>query len=42
MWKANGKTTTLVLFLDNLFPKREINARIWSIAFMVLKLGHFG
>jgi hypothetical protein len=39
MWKANGKTTTLVLFLDNLFPKTEA---IWSIAFMVLKLGHIG
>jgi hypothetical protein len=21
IWKANGKTTTLVLFLDSLFPK---------------------
>jgi hypothetical protein len=25
MWKANGKTTTLSLFLDNLFPKTEIS-----------------
>jgi len=25
MWKANGKTTTLVLFLDSLFPKAEIH-----------------
>jgi hypothetical protein len=24
MWKANGKTTTLLLFLDSLFPKTEI------------------
>jgi hypothetical protein len=24
MWKANGKTTTLSLFLDSLFPKTEI------------------
>ena len=24
MWKANGKTTTLSLFLDCLFPKTEI------------------
>jgi hypothetical protein len=24
MWKANGKTTTLSLFLDGLFPKTEI------------------
>jgi hypothetical protein len=24
MWKANGKTTTLLLFLDTLFPKTEI------------------
>ena len=24
MWKANGKTTTLSLFLDSLFPKAEI------------------
>jgi hypothetical protein len=23
MWKTNGKTTTLVLFLDSLFPKIE-------------------
>ena len=23
MWKANGKTTTLSLFLDSLFPKTE-------------------
>jgi hypothetical protein len=22
MWQANGKTTTLSLFLDGLFPKR--------------------
>ena len=25
MWKANGKTTTLSLFLDSLFPKTEIH-----------------
>jgi hypothetical protein len=24
MWKANGKTTTLSLFLDSLFPKTKI------------------
>jgi hypothetical protein len=24
MWKRNGKTTTLLLFLDSLFPKTEI------------------
>jgi hypothetical protein len=24
MWKANGKTTPLSLFLDSLFPKTEI------------------
>jgi hypothetical protein len=24
MWKANGKTTTLSLFLDSLFPEIEI------------------
>jgi hypothetical protein len=23
MWKANGKTTTLLLFLDSFFPKTE-------------------
>jgi hypothetical protein len=23
MWKANGKTTTLSLFLNSLFPKTE-------------------
>jgi len=27
MWKANGNTTTLLLFLDNLFPKTEIHMR---------------
>jgi len=25
MWKANGKTTILSLFLDSLFPKTEIS-----------------
>jgi len=25
MWKASGKTTTLSLFLDSLFPKTEIS-----------------
>jgi hypothetical protein len=24
MWKANGKTTTLSLFLDSVFPETEI------------------
>jgi hypothetical protein len=24
MWKANGNTTTLLLFLDSLFPKTEL------------------
>jgi hypothetical protein len=24
MWKANGKTTTLSLFLESLFPETEI------------------
>jgi hypothetical protein len=24
MWKANGKTATLLFFLDSLFPKKEI------------------
>jgi hypothetical protein len=27
MWKANGKTTTLLLFRDSLFPKTQIYAR---------------
>jgi hypothetical protein len=27
MWKAKGKTTTLLLFLDSLFPKTEIYMR---------------
>jgi hypothetical protein len=26
MWKENGKTTTLLLFLDSLFPETEKNA----------------
>jgi hypothetical protein len=28
MWKANGKTTPLVLFLDSLFPK--VWKRLWT------------
>jgi hypothetical protein len=28
MWKANGNTTTLLLFLDSLFPKTEIHMRV--------------
>ena len=28
MWKANGKTTTLSLFLDSLFPKTEAWTKI--------------
>jgi hypothetical protein len=27
MWKANENTTTLLLFLDSLFPKTEIHMR---------------
>jgi hypothetical protein len=27
MWKGNGKTTILLLFLGSLFPKTETNAR---------------
>jgi hypothetical protein len=27
MWKANGKTNTLLIFLDRLFPKTEIYLR---------------
>jgi hypothetical protein len=27
MWKANGKATTLLLFLDSLFPKLQKNSR---------------
>jgi hypothetical protein len=27
MWKANGNTTTLLLFLDSLKPKTEIHMR---------------
>jgi hypothetical protein len=27
MWKANGNTSTLLLFLDSLFPKTEIHMR---------------
>jgi hypothetical protein len=27
IWKANGKTATLLLFLDSLFPKTEIHMR---------------
>jgi hypothetical protein len=23
MWKANGKSTTLLLFLDSFFPKKQ-------------------
>jgi hypothetical protein len=28
MWKANGKTTTLILFLHSLFPK--VWKRLWT------------
>jgi hypothetical protein len=28
MWKANGKTTTLSLFLDSLFPETEIQYHV--------------
>jgi hypothetical protein len=27
MWKTNGKTATLLLFLDSRFPKTETNVR---------------
>jgi hypothetical protein len=27
MWKANGNNTTLLVFLDSLFPKTEIHMR---------------
>jgi hypothetical protein len=27
MWKANGKTTTLLFFLDSIFSKTEIHIR---------------
>jgi hypothetical protein len=27
MWKANGKTTTLLFFLESLFPKTEKNEK---------------
>jgi hypothetical protein len=32
MWKANGKTATLLLFLDSLFTERETNTRwfLWK------------
>jgi hypothetical protein len=30
MWKANGKTTTLLLFLGSLSPKTEIYVRDFS------------
>jgi hypothetical protein len=39
MWKANGKTTTLLLFLDSLFQKqRQMPNAIRSI-WKVLKCG---
>jgi hypothetical protein len=27
MWKADGKTTTLLVFLDSFFPKTKTNVR---------------
>jgi predicted house-cleaning NTP pyrophosphatase (Maf/HAM1 superfamily) len=46
MWNANGKTTTLVLFLDSLFPK--VWKRLWTchktnyylkkLAYMLMKV----
>jgi hypothetical protein len=32
MWKANGKTTTLILFLDSLSPKIEVTCEMLRIA----------
>jgi hypothetical protein len=29
MWKASGKSTTLLLSLDSVFPKTEINAKLF-------------
>jgi len=29
MWKVNGKTTTLSLFVDSLFPKTDIYIYIY-------------
>jgi hypothetical protein len=39
MWKANGNTTALLLFLDSLFPKTEIHMRDASSGDKTEKLG---
>ena len=31
MWKANGKTVTLLLFMDNLFPKKRDKCEMLSL-----------
>jgi hypothetical protein len=31
MWKANGKTTILILFLDSLFPKIEVKCEMLQL-----------
>jgi len=41
MWKANGKTTTLLLFLDSIFPKKETNARCFVWRQNILEVNYF-
>jgi hypothetical protein len=31
MWKANRETTTLILFLDSLFPKIEVMCQMHQL-----------
>jgi hypothetical protein len=37
MWKSNGKTTTLILFLDSPFPKIEVKCKM-----LQLEINHSG
>jgi len=41
MWKANGKTTTLLLFLDSIFPKKETNSRCFLWRQNILEVNYF-
>ena len=39
MWKANGKATTLLIFLDSIFPKPDTNVRCLCPAWNIKKKG---
>jgi hypothetical protein len=41
MWKTNGKTTTLVPFLDSLFPKIEEMCEILQLEINILEVNYY-